>query len=202
MIDAAALATYMFVMSITPGPNNVMLTASGANFGFRRTLPHMLGITGGFAAMTLLVCLGLGAVFVRVPQLQVGLTWLGAAYLVYIAWRIIGAGAVGKSETARPLSVVEAALFQPANPKGWITAITIAALFVPAHGNLFVAIGVIFALIIAVMFPSMAVWAAFGSAMRRFLDHPARRKAFNITMAALLAATAVMMLRTERRFGG
>lgn len=194
MVDVFALVTYMFVMSITPGPNNVMLTASGANFGFRRTLPHMLGIPLGFAFQTLLVCLGLGALFARVPHLQDTLAWVGAAYLIYLAWRLLGAGAVGRSHSARPLTFIESVLFQFVNPKAWVMAITIATLFLPKGGSVALALVVMAAIMVGVNLCCITLWAGFGSAMRCFLDHAARRTVFNATMAALLAATAVMMV--------
>ena len=90
MIDPLPFVTYTFVMSITPGPNNVMLTASGANFGFRRTVPHILGIGVGFVVQLLAVCAGLSALFARWPALQSALGWVGAAYLLYLGWRMLG----------------------------------------------------------------------------------------------------------------
>jgi threonine/homoserine/homoserine lactone efflux protein len=140
------------------------------------------------------VCFGLGAVFSRMPQLQVWLAWVGATYLVYIAWKLVGAGAVGESTSARPLTLLEAALFQPANPKGWVTTITTAALFVPKTGNRYWAIGLIIAVSFAVMLPSNIIWTAFGSSLRAFLDDPRRRRAFNIVMALLLVGTAAVLV--------
>jgi threonine/homoserine/homoserine lactone efflux protein len=194
MIDVVALATYAFVMSITPGPNNVMLTASGANFGLRRSVPHVLGVAVGFAFQTMLVCAGLGTLFLRVPGLQTALAWIGAAYLLYIAWKLIGAVAAGKAEAARPLAAWEAALFQFVNPKAWVMAITIAALFMPPQMNPWLASLGIFAVLVVVCIPCATTWAAFGSAMQRFLQSPRRRIAFNVVMAALLVGTAGMML--------
>src|SRR5262245_55345343 len=107
-MDIAALAAYAFVMSITPGPNNVMLTASGVNFGFARTLPHMAGISIGFGAQAVLTALGFGAVFAALPALHAALGWIGAAYLCFLAWRMLGAGAVGEGRSARPLTLWEA----------------------------------------------------------------------------------------------
>ena len=181
-------------MAITPGPNNVMMTTSGANFGFRRTVPHMLGVTCGFAAMTFMVCVGLGAIFSRVPQLQVWLAWVGAAYLVYLAWKLVGAGATGESSSARPLTFIQAVLFQPANPKGWLTTITTAALFLPKTGNRYLALGVMLIVIFIVMIPSNVIWTAFGSTLRRFLDDSLSRRIFNIIMALLLLGTAAFLL--------
>src|SRR6185437_3529904 len=102
MVDPVPFAIYAFVMSITPGPNNVMLTASGATFGFRRTVPHILGICFGFSAVLLAVCAGLDAIFTRWPELQTVLRWAGAAYLVYLSWRILRAGEAKAGDTSKP----------------------------------------------------------------------------------------------------
>ena len=194
MIEMLPLATYTLVMSITPGPNNVMVTASAANFGFRRTLPHMLGIVGGFTLLVAVVCLGLGAVFLRWPALQLVLAWLGAAYLLWMGWKLVGAGAVGSAGSARPLRLHEAALFQWVNPKAWVFAVTAASLFVPATGLQVPALALIVVVIGAVCLPCVAVWALFGSGLRRFLGSPARRRGFNLVMALALAGTAAVML--------
>src|SRR5690348_1625052 len=131
MIDPLAFVTYSFVMSITPGPNNVMLTASGANFGFRRTVPHIAGIVAGFSVVLLAVCAGLDAIFTRWPNLQVVLRWAGAAYLVYLSWRILRAGEASRGHSPKPLTLLEAAAFQFLNPKAWIMTLTAAAMFLP-----------------------------------------------------------------------
>src|SRR5215470_8305912 len=104
MVDPFAFATYSFVMSITPGPNNVMLTASGATFGFRRTVPHILGVCFGFSVVLLAVCAGLGVVFERWPGIQTALRWAGAAYLVYLGWRLLRAGEAREGRSPKPLS--------------------------------------------------------------------------------------------------
>src|SRR5579859_7775498 len=131
MVDPAPFAAYSFVMSITPGPNNVMLTASGATFGFRRTLPHMLGISTGCGIQLLAMCAGLGAVFTRWPEVQPVLRWAGALYLLYMGVRMLGSGPVGDRSSQRPVTFVEAALFQFLNPKAWIMTLTAASLFLP-----------------------------------------------------------------------
>src|SRR6516225_4646631 len=107
MIDPVPFVTYTFVMSITPGPNNVMLTASGANFGFRRAIPHILGICAGFSVVLLAVCAGLDVIFTRWPALQTGLRWAGAVYLVYLSWRILGAGEAQARSSAQPLTLLQ-----------------------------------------------------------------------------------------------
>jgi threonine/homoserine/homoserine lactone efflux protein len=197
MIDLLPLATYIAVMSITPGPNNVMVTASAVAFGYRRTVPHLLGIGLGCAFQVALVCLGLGAIFVQVPLLHDALRWFGAAYMAYLAWRLLRAGQVdGESDPrARPISFLEAAAFQFLNPKAWVMAITVASLFLPPSlgpvlGALYV--GTVMAV---VNFPCVSVWALFGSAMRRLLSEPRWRRAFNWVLAAALVVTGAAMLR-------
>jgi threonine/homoserine/homoserine lactone efflux protein len=194
MVDPLPFATYSLVMSITPGPNNVMLTASGATFGFRRTLPHMLGICVGFAVQLLAVCAGLGAIFNRWPQLQSGLRWVGAAYLVYLGWRILGSGEAKARESARPIGFVEAAMFQFLNPKAWVMTLTAATIFLPKDFGLVGAGAYMVSVMGAIMFPCMAVWALFGSSLRAFLSQPRSRSVFNAAMALALAVTGVMMV--------
>ena len=112
MVDPLPFATYSLVMSITPGPNNVMLTASGATFGFRRTIPHMLGISTGCGVQLLATCAGLGAVFAHWPGLQSALRWIGALYLLYLGVRMLGSGPVGDRSSARPLNASKRLLIQ------------------------------------------------------------------------------------------
>lgn len=197
MIDLPALGAYTFVMSITPGPNNVMLTASGVNFGFRRTVPHMLGISFGFALQSVVTALGLGALFLQLPQLQTWMSWIGAAYLAWMGWRLLQAAGVGEASSARPLSVWEAAAFQLVNPKAWVIAITVGVMFLPKSVEataLAFALATIFAVLVVVNLPCLCVWTAFGSAMRGLLESPRRRLVFNAVMAGMLVATGVMMV--------
>ncbi len=183
------LALFAFVSSITPGPNNVMLTASGATFGYRRTLPHMLGISAGVALMLLLVGAGLGTVFEAMPMLYTTLKYAGAAYLLYLAWRIARAGGMdGAAARGKPFTFLEAAAFQWVNPKAWIMAVGIVATYTPQDGffrNLIVATLVL----TAVNFPSISVWTLFGSALRRLLRQPRSVQRFNIGMALLLVTS-------------
>ena len=194
MVDPLPFATYSFVMSITPGPNNVMLTASGATFGFRRTLPHMLGISAGCGIQLLATCAGLGAVFARWPELQAALRWVGALYLLYLGVRMLGSGPASERATARPVTFVEAALFQFLNPKAWIMTLTAATLFLPHElAILATAVYMLFFMII-MNFPCIAVWALFGSSLRSLLERPASRMGFNAAMAVALTATGVIMV--------
>lgn len=195
MVDLAALGIYAFVMSITPGPNNVMLTASGVAFGFARTVPHMLGISLGFGVQAVLTVLGLGAVFHALPGLQTALAWVGAAYLCYLGWRLLGAGVVhGRNQDARPLRAWEAAAFQFANPKAWVMAVTVGVVFVPASARLATALPLVFAVLVLVNFPCLCAWTAVGEGLRGLLAEPRRRQMFNAVMALLLAASAVAMV--------
>jgi len=195
MPDPLPYITYTFVMSITPGPNNVMLTASGANFGLRRSVPHILGIVGGFVVQLLAVCAGLSALFARWPALQSTLGWVGAAYLVYLGWRMLRLESARANAATRPVRFVEAALFQFLNPKAWVMTITAATLFLP-QGLSWLARGAYMAGIAeGIGLPCMTVWAVFGSSLRGLLETPKGRRVFNAAMALALATTAVMMVR-------
>jgi threonine/homoserine/homoserine lactone efflux protein len=172
-----AMVAFAFVSSITPGPNNLMLLASGVNFGFWRSVPHMLGIGAGFLSLLLGVGFGLGAVLSAYPQLHLALKIVGGAYLLYLAWRIAMSRSMGDTarRSARPMRFWEAAAFQWVNPKAWIMAVTAMALYAdpraPFTSVLFVA--VTFAL---VNLPSVSTWTGFGTALRGFLADPVRLK--------------------------
>lgn len=194
MIDPLPFATYSFVMSITPGPNNVMLTASGATYGFRRTIPHLLGISFGFGVELLAVCAGLGAIFNRWPELQTVLRWVGAAYLLYLGVRMLGSGPASSRTASRPVTFLEAAIFQFLNPKAWVMTITAATLFLPHELGMFAAGAYMLLIMVVMNMPCIAVWALFGSSLRRFLEHPPSRVGFNAAMAVALAATGVIMV--------
>ena len=187
--------TYTFVMSITPGPNNVMLTASGANFGFRRTLPHILGIGCGFIVQLLAVCAGLSALFTRWPALQSTLAWVGAAYLIYLGWQMLGHGEAQAREAHHPVTFGQAALFQFLNPKAWVMTVTAATLFLPHDLGLLPSGAYMAGVMEGIGVPCMMVWALFGTSLRHFIAAPRGRMAFNVAMALALGATAVMMVR-------
>ena len=184
-----ALCVYAFVTSVSPGPSNFMLLASGANFGFVRTIPQLLGITIGFELLLLAVGFGLGAVLVAFPALHIGLKIAGGAYLLYLAWRIGTSRSLGKgSEAARPLTFVQSAAFQWINPKAWVVAVTAMAVYTSPDAPLLSVI-VIAASFALVNLPSVAAWAGFGMVLREFLSDPLRLKWFNVAMGVLLAAT-------------
>ena len=190
-----ALVTFAFATSITPGPNNMMLFASGVNFGFRRTIPHMLGIGVGFLSLLIGVGLGLGAVLATVPLLYTALKIAGGLYLLYIAWKIGASRTLGEGRTSgRPMTFLGAAAFQWVNPKAWVMAVTAMAVYVDEQSYLasVITVGLVFA---AVNLPSVSTWAGFGSVLREWLSVPARLKWFNITMAVLLVVSLWPMLR-------
>jgi threonine/homoserine/homoserine lactone efflux protein len=194
MSDPLPFITYTFVMSITPGPNNVMLTASGARFGLRRTLPHLLGIACGFSVQLLLVCAGLSALFARWPGLQVALGWVGAAYLLYLGYHMLSQRAAGAAQRDEPVSFVQAALFQFLNPKAWVMTLTAATLFLPRNVGVLLSGAYMVLVMEGIGMPCMAVWALFGSSLRSFISGPRGRRAFNWAMALALVSTAVMMV--------
>ncbi len=190
----AALVLFAFVTSVTPGPNNLMLLASGVNFGFRRTLPHMFGIGSGFFILLLAVGFGMGSLLERVPLLYTALKAGGALYLIYLAWKIAFSRSIGEAQAGEgPLSFLQAAAFQWVNPKAWVMALgAMAAYTNPENYPASVLIiGVVFALINV---PSVSVWAGFGTALRGFLADPVRLKWFNISMGGALVMSLWPML--------
>lgn len=189
----AALSLFAFVSSITPGPNNLMLLASGVNHGFRATLPHMAGISTGFFILLASVGLGLGLLFAQVPQLYLVLKWLGAAYLLYLAWGVATAGAPKDAEATHPLGFWGAAGFQWVNPKAWVMAVGAFSSYVPAHSGSTVVVGAA-AWFAIIGIPAISLWALCGSRMRHWLRIPRYRRIFNGVMAILLVASLAPML--------
>ncbi len=180
-----ALLGFAFVTSVTPGPNNMMLLASGVNFGFRRTVPHMLGISIGHSLMVFLVGLGLAGVFKTWPPALTVLKLASIAYMLWLAWKIAHAGAPGEgSSAARPMTFLQAAAFQWVNPKAWAMALGAVSAYVPEPSVwAYAAVAGVFSM---VNLPSVSVWAAAGQGVRRWLQSPGRLRAFNWTMAGLL----------------
>lgn len=194
MTDLLPLISYCLVMSATPGPNNVMLAITGANFGGRGALPVILGIQSGLFVQTMLMCVGLGSVFVAYPLAQQVLRIAGSLYLVYLAWQLSRASVAGEP-APRAVSFAEAAAFQALNPKSWLRSITVASVFIPA-GNSMAANALLVAMVGAMVgIPCNAMWAAFGISIRRWLKQPRMRHAFNLTMGATLLILALMLLR-------
>ena len=196
-----SLALFCFAMSATPGPNNVMVMASAARYGVRRTLPHVLGITLGFPAMLGLVGAGVGALILASPVIHIGLEIIGALVMLWIAWRIATTGAPHEAlrAGARPLRFFEAALFQWINPKAWVIAVAAVALYANAHhrgrgglgGGLWSDIALIAAAFALICLPTLLAWAALGRGAGAFLKNERHFRLFNGAMAALLVLALV-----------
>ncbi|MGF0242697.1 LysE family translocator [Rhodococcus sp. IEGM1300] len=188
-------ALFALVTSITPGPNNTMLLASGVNFGFNRTIAHMLGITCGFFVLVVAVGFGLGAVFQTYPLLYTLLRYVGAAYLLYLAWKIAHSGPVSDSDRgeSKPISFLGAAAFQWVNPKAWIMAIGAISTYTPLQGY-FTNVIVIAAVFALINLPSVSVWAACGTLLRNVLKDRRWLRVFNWGMAALLVISLYPLL--------
>lgn len=187
-----ALVAFAFVSSITPGPNNLMLMASGTNFGFARTVPHMLGVAVGFVIMLILVGTGVAWVLQAIPIAYAVLRVISVAYLLYLAFKIATARPPASKGSADgsggPLTFIQAAAFQWVNPKAWTMALTAVSAYAPVERGTIglVVVGLIFGLI---NLPSVGVWALLGVQMRRFLHDANRLRAFNVTTALLLIAS-------------
>jgi threonine/homoserine/homoserine lactone efflux protein len=190
-----ALSAFAFVSSITPGPNNLMLMTSGANFGFVRTLPHAAGVTLGIVPMVLLIGLGAQKLFQAFPITHVILQALCVAYLLYLAWKIATAAPASdeRKALAKPMSFTEAALIQWLNPKCWTMALTAVTAFAPP-GDVFVGYAVISAVFVLVNLPSASLWMGMGVQMRKFLAAPRARRVFNIVAALLLVGSLYPMI--------
>ena len=197
MIDSNllfALISFYFVMYVTPGPNNAMVLASGLKFGFIKTIPHMSGITIGHVLQLILVCLGLGKIFLIFPQLQNILKILCALYLLYLGYKIIGSFSKIKEDDSRPLRFHEAGLFQIVNPKAWTISSMVASGFLPENGNLFFSIFFI-AMIALIICPlSISPWAAFGSAIRNLVKNNKIKAVIEYFLAILLLITAIIIV--------
>jgi len=189
-----ALISYYFVMFATPGPNNAMLTASGIKFGFRKTLPHLVGIPVGHVIQISLVCFGLGTLFQKYPLIQFYLKWVCFLYLIYLGSKMIGSFSQTNKESGRPLKLYEAALFQFINPKAWVVALTAATAFFPSGENFLVATAFVTVTAPFVCFPSICLWAIFGSSIKSIIKNTKIKKITEYLLALLLLATAVIIV--------
>jgi len=193
-METLPLLGFAIAMSITPGPNVLMVAAAAANHGVRATVPHMAGITLGFAAMLVIVGLGLAGPFVAWPLLHAVLKWGGAAWLLVLAWKIARAGAPGAGPSRPPLGFVGAALFQWVNPKAWMIALAAIPAFTTPQGDILAETLLIAAAFALVCFPCTLVWAGLGAGATRMLRTEGALNAFNVAMALLLVASLVPAL--------
>jgi threonine/homoserine/homoserine lactone efflux protein len=184
------LALFAFVSSITPGPNNIMLTSSGILFGFLRTIPHMLGITFGFGVLLALCAAGVGQLVLAAPAVHLALKVAGSAYLIYLAWQLRSMAFTQRDAGARPMSLMGAALFQFANPKAWVMAVTGASAFLPVMQPLWFAVAVFCLVFCVVNLPCIGVWAGTGAVLRHYLAQPKWQKLFCAVMVLLTLYSA------------
>ncbi|POZ60958.1 LysE family translocator [Chromobacterium alticapitis] len=193
-----ALLSYVALMSITPGPNNLMLASSGVNFGFRRTVPHMLGISLGCALQVFIVAMLLAQALGWLASWRLPLAVAGCVYLLWLSWKIARAGRPEAREQARPLGFVGAALFQWLNPKAWVMVLNASILFMPAGEGGRLAAALLLALAFALVnLPCISVWAWGGERLRRWLAAPRALLYYNLAMGGLMAATALWLLCDE-----
>jgi threonine/homoserine/homoserine lactone efflux protein len=188
-----ALIGFAFVSSVTPGPNNILLWASGTTFGFRRTIPHVIGTAVGLALMAFAAAAGVAGLVVAVPALGVLMRLAGSAYLLWLAWQIWRSGEVTAGESARPMSLVQATGFQFVNPKAWIFAIGAVTTFRLTGLDPLVGAIAVPAVMAIVILPSASIWAAFGDVLGRLLSTPRSRRIVNGVMAILVVATIALV---------
>ena len=190
-----SLLGFMLVSTVTPGPNNIMLFASGLNFGMKRTLPLILGIGNGFAFLLACVGLGLGQLLEVFPLAFTAIKVLGAVYMLYLAWKIANSGPLDIGENrARPMRYFEAALFQWVNPKAWLVTIVLASTYT-SKDNYYISLAIIILTAGVLNLPTISTWAVFGTGMKQFLSDPKKLRIFNILMALALVLSLWPMLR-------
>lgn len=193
-MDIPALITLAFVASITPGPNNLMLLASGMNHGVAKTLRHVTGVSLGFAFLLFVVAMGLGTLFERYEVLEVVLKIVGGAYLAYLAWKIFNTTGVKAADgTAAPLTFLQAAAFQWVNPKAWVMATTATSTLLDTDASVLVGAAFLTAGFWIVNLPCILTWMFSGAYAQRWVDNERRVQSMNQTLGVLLAATVVLL---------
>jgi threonine/homoserine/homoserine lactone efflux protein len=186
--QTAAFVLFAVVAAVTPGPSNVMLTAAGANGGVVRGLPCLVGVTAGMGLMMFVVPLGLGSLILRNPLVLKALNWAGAAFLLWLSWKIATSRRMDSLPESRPVGFIGAAVFQWVNPKSWLVTASAAGAFLhTGAGSPVLQSALLGGLFVLVALPSCFVWLAFGATAQRLLQTPRRLRAFNITMGILLA---------------
>ena len=193
MEQLAALVAFSFVSSVTPGPNNVLLWASGAEFGLRATLSHVVGTAAGLGAMALAAAGGLNALVTSVPELAIAMKAVGSLYLLYLAWQIAGARALQRGSLARPMGFVQATAFQLINPKAWIFALGAVTTFRPVDLPAVTGSLVVAAVMMVVILPTATLWVVAGDALGRLISSDRARRAVSVVLAATVVATVVLV---------
>jgi threonine/homoserine/homoserine lactone efflux protein len=190
-----ASVPFMVSMGITPGPNNILVASSGVNFGFRASVPHILGITFGYPLMLLIIGIGLAKIFIAVPLFHVILKYVSIAYLLYLAAHLAMNTALGEARrTVKPMSFLQAVLFQWVNGKAWIIALGAVTTYTVVDSTLPLQIVALTSIAVLVTLVCVCCWTFFGAVMRQFLHTEKRRRWFNYSMAALLVASIVPVI--------
>lgn len=190
-----SLGLFTVVMAITPGPNNAMLMASGVNHGIKASLPHFLGINLGFPIMVIVMGMGIGSLFDKFPIIHQSIQVAGALYLLYLAW-LIATTTTSRltKKSARPLSFIQAAIFQWVNPKAWLIIAGALAAYTDKSGNIYLQVAIMALTFIILGSPCSMVWLACGHALRKLLSDPAWLRAFNLSMAILLVSSLIPVI--------
>jgi len=191
--ELVALVGFAFAGSVSPGPNNAVLWASGMRFGFRRTVPHVLGTALGIGGLALGVAAGIGAVLKAVPAAELVLKAAGSMYLLYVALMVLRGGGIGRAEVTHPMTVWQAVAFQCVNPKAWIFAIAAIGTFLPATPPWVVAVSLLTSILMVVVVGSSSIWAAGGAALGRVVADDRARRAVSIVLAALLVVSVALI---------
>lgn len=191
-----ALSLFSVISSITPGPNNIMVLSSGVNFGLRRSMPHILGISLGFFVLCMACGMGLGSLLLQFPHIHSGLKILAVLYLLYLAYKIATSRSLSQASTSsQPFTLLQATMFQWVNPKGWMMAVTAMIMYTlpaqPFYSTLWVSL--IFGIL---CFPCILVWCLFGTLLRQFLSDPKRLRYFNMCMGLLLVLCLYPIIKT------
>ena len=190
---AVALLAFAFVGTVSPGPNNTVLWASGLRFGFRRTVPHVLGTALGIGLLVVAVAAGIGALFEVVPAAELVLKIVGSLYLLYVAYLVLGSGGIGRTEVSDPLSIWQAIAFQCVNPKAWIFTIAAVGTFLPPRLPWVIGALVLTGTLMVVVVGSSSIWAVGGAALGRVVDDERTRRFVSIGLAALLVASVTLL---------
>jgi len=188
-----ALLGFAFVCTVTPGPNNILLWASGATFGLRRTWPHVLGTSLGVALMAVLVAAGLGVLVTTIPPLAFAMKVAGSIYLLFLAWQVAGAAALQRTTASRPMSLVRAIGLQLVNPKVWIFAVGAFSTFRPPELPIVLGSALVIVAMMAVTIPTAVLWVVAGDVLNRLIERPTARRALSLGLALLVVATVVFV---------
>jgi threonine/homoserine/homoserine lactone efflux protein len=191
--ELVGLVGFAFVGSVSPGPNNAILWASGMDFGFRRTLPHVVGTAVGIGALAVGAAAGIGALLEAAPVAETALKVVGSAYLLYLALLVLRGGGVGRADVSHPLSMWQAIAFQCVNPKAWIFALAAVGTFLPGDRPWLAGVVVLTSTLMVVVVGSSSIWAAGGAALGRFVEDDRARRAVSIALAALLLASVILI---------